>query len=173
MTCTPNFSNLSSFCKKAHWGYCIHFCFSRIIKSIDKLVNTIDKMFSNDSYVSPNLAKASWNSCFSTIRYFFFPFLKNTSQKMKFSIKDFSGQCDQIRSFLLSWPHLLKKSLMEKFIFCAVKVAYQVVTCQSLWSKGKLRLYYQKQPPEKLCKKGVLGNFAKFTEKYQDSGIIF
>ena len=39
------------------------------------------------------------------------------AQKMKFSIKDFFSKCDQIRSF---WSHLLKKSLMENFIFCAV-----------------------------------------------------
>ena len=39
---------------------------------------------------------------------------------MKFSIKDFFSKCDQIRSFLPIWSHLLKKSLMEKFSFCAV-----------------------------------------------------
>ena len=39
---------------------------------------------------------------------------------MKFSIKDFFGKYDQIRSFLRIWSHLLKKSLMENFIFCAV-----------------------------------------------------
>ena len=33
---------------------------------------------------------------------------------MKFSVKDFFSKGDQIRS------HLLKKSLMENFIFCAV-----------------------------------------------------
>ena len=43
----------------------------------------------------------------------------DTTQKMKFSIKDFFSKCDQIRSFLRIWSHLLKKSLMEKFIFCA------------------------------------------------------
>ena len=43
-----------------------------------------------------------------------------TVQKMKFSIKNFFGKCDQIRSFLRIWSHLLKKSLMENFIFCAV-----------------------------------------------------
>ena len=35
---------------------------------------------------------------------------------MKFSIKDFFSKCDQIRSFLRIWSHLLKKSLMENFI---------------------------------------------------------
>ena len=39
--------------------------------------------------------------------------------KMKFSIKDFFSKCDQIRSFLRIWSHLLKKSLMGNFIFCA------------------------------------------------------
>ena len=35
---------------------------------------------------------------------------------MKFSIKDFPIKCDQIRSFLRIWSHLLKKSLMEDFV---------------------------------------------------------
>ena len=37
----------------------------------------------------------------------------HTAQKMKFSITDFS-------IFLRIWSHLLKKSLMENFIFCTV-----------------------------------------------------
>ena len=41
-------------------------------------------------------------------------------QKMKFSIKDFFIKPDQIRGFLQIWPHLLKKSFMENFIFCAM-----------------------------------------------------
>ena len=43
-----------------------------------------------------------------------------TAQKLKFSIKDFFSKCDQIRKKLRIWSHLLKKSLMEHFIFCAV-----------------------------------------------------
>ena len=43
-----------------------------------------------------------------------------TAQKMKFSIKYFLSKCDRIRSKLRIWSHLLKKSLMENFIFCAV-----------------------------------------------------
>ena len=43
-----------------------------------------------------------------------------TAQKIKFSIKDFFSKCDQTRSFLRIWLHLLKRSLMENFIFCAV-----------------------------------------------------
>ena len=47
-----------------------------------------------------------------------------TSQKMKFSIKDFFCKCDEIRSFLRIWSHLLKKSLKENFIFCSVSVVW-------------------------------------------------
>ena len=39
---------------------------------------------------------------------------------MKFSIKDFFSKCDQIRRKLRIWSHLLKKLLMENFIFCVV-----------------------------------------------------
>ena len=43
-----------------------------------------------------------------------------TAQKMKFSITDFFSKGEQIRRFLRIWSHLLKKSVMENFIFCAV-----------------------------------------------------
>ena len=36
---------------------------------------------------------------------------------MKISVKDFFIKCDQIRSFLRIWSGLLKKPLMENFIF--------------------------------------------------------
>ena len=42
------------------------------------------------------------------------------AQKIKFSIKYFFSKCDEIRRNLRIWSHLLKKSLMENFIFCAV-----------------------------------------------------
>ena len=48
-------------------------------------------------------------------------FKENTAQKSKFSIKDFFSKCEKIRSFLRIWSHFLKKSLMENFIFCAMK----------------------------------------------------
>ena len=47
-----------------------------------------------------------------------------TAQKMKLSIKDFFGKCDQIRRELRIWSHLLKKSLTENFTFCTVCVTY-------------------------------------------------
>ena len=39
---------------------------------------------------------------------------------MMFSIKDFFSKYEQIRRKLRIWSHLLKKSLMENIIFCAV-----------------------------------------------------
>ena len=45
-----------------------------------------------------------------------------TAQKMKFCIKDFFSKCDQIRSFLRIWSHLLKKSLTGNFTFCVVVI---------------------------------------------------
>ena len=39
---------------------------------------------------------------------------------MKFTIKDSFSKSDQIRRKLLILSHLLKESLMENFIFCAV-----------------------------------------------------
>ena len=44
------------------------------------------------------------------------------AQQMKFSIRDFFSKCDQIRS-------LLKKSLMEIFIFCVVSITKIYFSC--------------------------------------------
>ena len=41
---------------------------------------------------------------------------------MKFSVKDFFSKRDQISRFLRICSHLMKKSLMENFIFYAVNV---------------------------------------------------
>ena len=47
--------------------------------------------------------------------------------KNEFSIKDFFSNCDQINQFLWFWSHLLKKSLMENSIFCAVMHSYAFI----------------------------------------------
>ena len=44
---------------------------------------------------------------------------------MKFSIKNFFGKCDQICKKLY-WSSLLKRSLMENFVFCAVDVVKSI-----------------------------------------------
>ena len=43
-----------------------------------------------------------------------------TTQKMRFSIQNFFSKCYQIHWKLRIWLHLLKKSLTENFIFCAL-----------------------------------------------------
>ena len=58
---------------------------------------------------------------------------------MKFSIEDFFGRCDQIRSFLWIWSHLLKKYSMENLIFCAVKV----LGCESEGFRFKPNVQFQ------------------------------
>ena len=62
-------------------------------------------------------------SFFNTIPWFD---VFNTAQKMKFFIKDFFSKCDQISSFLRIWSHLMKRSLIKNFIFCAMKVLMSI-----------------------------------------------
>ena len=47
-----------------------------------------------------------------------------TAQKNKFSIKDLFSKCDQIRSFLRIWSHLLKKSLMGNRSVVCLAILY-------------------------------------------------
>ena len=67
---------------------------------------------------------------------------------MKFSFKDFFSKRDQIRSFLRIWSHLLKKSLIENFILCAVILSesWQLVQ-QENWT----RHYYIDNWLTKVC----------------------
>ena len=46
----------------------------------------------------------------------------STAQKLKFFITNLFRKCDQIHWKLRIWSHLLKKSLVECFVFCAVKM---------------------------------------------------
>ena len=92
-------------------------------------------------------------------------------KKWSFSIKDFFNKCDQMSHFLRIWSHLLKKSLMEKFIFCAVWfdilpfISIILLIVFSLLHKD-LALTIQVQcrcsDPEVFCKNAVLINCAKF-----------
>ena len=45
---------------------------------------------------------------------------KNIAQKWSFPLNDFFSKFEQIRNFLRICVHLLNKSSMENFIFCAV-----------------------------------------------------
>ena len=65
----------------------------------------------------------------------------HTAQRMKSSIKNFFSNCDQIRRNLRIWSHLMEKSLMENFIFCAVnlevfRVRFRLVSRLSLLCVG-------------------------------------
>ena len=48
--------------------------------------------------------------------------MSHPTKKMKFFIKDFFSECYQIRRNLRIWSHLVKKFLMENFIFCAMSI---------------------------------------------------
>ena len=72
------------------------------------------------SIASPRYALFCIFASMSTSRSVYVLFMWPTGQKMKFSIKYFFSKCDQIRRKLWIWSHLLKKSLIENFIFCAV-----------------------------------------------------
>ena len=65
------------------------------------------------------------------------------AQKMKFFIKDFFCKCDQICSFLWIWSQLLKKSLMETFIFCAVSDIQVAKQEYSNFVKTSIFCYYE------------------------------
>ena len=82
---------------------------------------------------------------------------------MKFSIKDFFSKCDQIRRKLRIWSHLLKKSSMEIFIFCAV-IFLSSQNCHEALSLSKLlrvRIVHRKQIELnlRLLKKSLMENF--------------
>ena len=67
-----------------------------------------------------------------------------TEQKIKFSIKDFFGKCDQILSFLQIWSHLLKSSLLENFIFCIVSWMFPPfprLWKRSAWCRNNVNIY--------------------------------
>ena len=68
-----------------------------------------------------------------------------TAQKMKFSITDFFSKCDQIRRKLRTWSHLLKKSVMEKFIFCVVCLKCSSSFTSIWWiSSDDINIYLEK-----------------------------
>ena len=46
------------------------------------------------------------------------------------------SKCEQICSFLQIWPHLLKKSSMKNFIFCAVRGVQNEQTTVSFEEPG-------------------------------------
>ena len=91
----PDYLSTMSFCRSSNY-------FVKVITSkIPHKCQTIGKLH---HFAAPQIA----------------PTVEFTTQKKKFSIKGFFSKCDQIWSFRRIWSHLLKKSLMENYIFCAV-----------------------------------------------------
>ena len=74
--------------------------------------------------------------------YFIGVFLSDTAQKVKFSIKDFFSKYDQTRSFSQIWSHLLKKSLIKNFIFCAARYKSIKKTFSQTWLVLRLDNYF-------------------------------
>ena len=96
--------------------------------------------FSSVSIVNLDQVNVGWGTCSCIAFELTFPHIVKFThrQKMKFSMQDFFSKCNQIRSFLRIWSHLLKKAFMENFIFSAVTELHT--------SKGVLRtlsnIYY-------------------------------
>ena len=68
------------------------------------------------------------HSCASVVLYMdIWQFYNSLHKNLKFSIKYFFSKCDQIRRELRIWSHLLKRSIMEIFIFCAVIVLFSII----------------------------------------------
>ena len=80
---------------------------NNIIKGIIYAENTVRKI--SNTYIENN------NNFIASILFITSTY---TTQKIKFSIKDFFSKYDQIQTVDL--PHLLKKSVTENFNFCAV-----------------------------------------------------
>ena len=53
-------------------------------------------------------------------------------KKMKFSIRNFLSKCHQKHRKLRIWSHLLKKSVIENFVFCAVSAKTKRFS-ENLW----------------------------------------
>ena len=89
------------------------------MKQVDLFSNQVGACFKLERHLRRVYVSKQVGVCFKESASFRFSKIKKcTAQKMKFSIKDFFSKCDQIRSFLRIWSHLLK----QNFIFCAVTV---------------------------------------------------
>ena len=72
---------------------------------------------------------------------------------MKVSNEDFFSKCDQIRSFLRIWSHLLRKFLMENFTLCAVYKIDMTGAVSTLWGVWRVIFFGQNKGEEKVYMK--------------------
>ena len=94
--------------------------------SLSKILQNVEKFY--DQYISTDGLTMGY-----TDYTWYNPLF--TMHKKGFSIKDFFSKCEQIRSFPQIWSHLLKKSWLGNFIFCAVSVQIQ-------WYTDQRKMYY-------------------------------
>ena len=87
-----------------------------------------------------------------------------SAQKMKFSIKDLFSKCDQIRNFLWIWSHLMKKSLIENFIFSAVVTG--------IWKKIKFQTTQNTQKIPQVFPRPLIQFKVKYSESYRNQSIF-
>ena len=95
--------------------------------------------------ISVPLKKYIWEYAFRCTFAFLMSYPHNEIShctKKDFSVKDFFSKCDQIPSFLT----LLKKSLMENFIFCAVsdKTGICVLIKKIFQKRNKVFFWFRK-----------------------------
>ena len=121
--------------------------FSLFLLNFRKSFCEINKLMVN--YTKYKMSQNYWYKCQLVVLLFYFNFRSVTwvsspdssAYKMKFSIKDFFSKCDQIRIFLWIWSHLLKKPLMEDFIFCAVSSFSRIIDTDQEISGSDFSLY--------------------------------
>ena len=66
------------------------------------------------------------------------------TKKNEISIKDLFSKCNQIRRKQQIWSHLLKKSLMENLIFCAVFYETDIIQIKKLGKSMEKKEYIQR-----------------------------
>ena len=86
------------------------------------------------------------------------------AQKLKFSFKDFFSKCDQIRSFIWIWSHLLNKILSGKLQFlCSIHYAQNKFSF-GIWQERTMNPVKTSQMNQK--------NFEKWIHSDQQSRIV-
>ena len=109
-----------------------------LIKAFDSLFNLESSILSlYGKRVRGNLYFAIFNQWWSLYWLAMWSDSRTTAQKMKIFVKDFFSKCDQIHRKLRIWSYLLKKSLMENLVFCAVVMLSKTVEHVSIYVTHK------------------------------------
>ena len=91
------------------------------------------------------------------------------TQAFKFIVKDCFSKCKQIRSFMQTFSHLLKKYLTESSIFVQLKIILKIASwkghCQTL-------IFKKKSPIEIICIKYIFSQSQIFHKQRRYSHIV-